>query len=1051
MYEDFDGEYEEEDEETLIEKGQRIGNNVKDKIDKGKKIKNKIDKYKSKNDPAQVNEAKKFDQALRDKNIARSTNPEMATKTAGNAAKAGGAGTTTGATAGVASGSSAGATATATTGATTAASTGAATTGATTATVAGTTAATAGATTAGATAATAGTVAATGGAVAAQAAIPVAGWIALAVEAIIAALVIAVKMRKKHDKKMAENGVDSKSLRRLLKLSPFLIPFGIIMLILIILIQAETYDKADFLKSAIECAEKDGGCDDFLNTGVKINGDGDPMIKKTDLEVAEFVVKYMFAEHKYFGNEGSSILDIAGELDTIAREGLDEYNNKSAVEVLFEELIEDSIIGDIRLAWNLFKWLRVEKKVFNNISWYKAYNASSFSLFSEWGAKIGVRLTGEPTVMMNDTIEKSAIVLPSDLRLDTAFLKKPPEIELDEAIELVRPYLPSWVELYATYIATEDYELCNDLYNYYIDEDNYEIEVTLYQLITLRSTEKIEGESTTSYYVKRDSETKELSKEEYELEISKGERGFFSWLGDMLRNLADVAWNLLQELLERVAEFLGFYVSTDSYYVPVVTKGDSYYYKVEKDYNINTNFTEEYLENQEQKKLLSERTTITYEDGEDEKEAQFYVDTEVKIDYNVKTWANTLNFVSENKIDYEEDNRYEQLFVDMVEANGYHFTIDDVAMAIEVINSYYEEEYQLNGNNSANVQNLPEGGFAWPVLFTESNPESVSLYRFYGTILPNGTSNRGIDIFTGNVSSAHPDIDDLKMGEFVVATHDGTVSRVQPVTDVENMAYIEITTEDGDYVTKYCNLSEIYVSKGDAVTKNTKIGRIGNTGTFDTDTELYLHYEVYYKGQATDPLIYYNITFNGEKVENYDELDITTITNPKEYKYESSKTYLGGNNAVLEIAIQQDGQTNSSMTAKDTHGIFYGADWCAMFVSWCIREAGVDANTIATSASCTDFIRLNAEGDTSAQYYAQGTYMPNPGDIIFFNFKGRAGPYGSSHVGIVKEVDDTHIYYVHGNTAGTSGGQASYWKTSRVKIDGKITKTSSNIRGYITY
>lgn len=1010
MYEDFDGEYEEEDEETLIEKGQRIGNNVKDKIDKGKKIKKKIDcKYKSKNDPTQVNEAKKFDQALRDKNIARSTNPEMATKTAGNAAKAGGAGTTTGATAGVASGSSAGATATATTGATTAASTGAATAGATTATAAGTTAATAGATTAGATAATAGTVAATGGAVATQVAIPVAGWIALAVEAIIAALVIAVKMRKKHDKKMAENGVDSKSLRRLLKVSPFLIPFGIIMLILIILIQAETYDKADFLKSAIECAEKDGGCDDFLNTGVKINGDGDPMIKKTDLEVAEFVVKYMFAEHKYFGNEGSSILDIAGELDTIAREGLDEYNNKSAVEVLFEELIEDSIIGDIRLAWNLFKWLRVEKKVFNNISWYKAYNASSFSLFSEWGAKIGVRLTGEPTVMMNDTIEKSAIVLPSDLRLDTAFLKKPPEIELDEAIELVRPYLPSWVELYATYIATGDYELCNDLYNYYIDEDNYEIEVTLYQLITLRSTEKIEGESTTSYYVKKDgsNDFKELTEEEYNEEIAKGEQGWFDWLKDALVNFKNKVVELFQKVIEEVKEILGFYVDTDSCYVPVVTKGDAYYYKIEKEYNIKTEFSEEYLENQEQK-VSTKRDTITYdkdEEEEEEKKAVFKVKREVEIDYNVKYWVNTLDFVSENKVDYEEDNRYEQLFVDMVQANDYHFTIDDVAMAIEVINSYYEEEYKLNGN-TVNVQNLPDGGFAWPVMLSDSNPESASLYRFYGTILPNGTSNKGIDVFTGNVSCDHPDIDGLKVGEFVVATHDGTVSKVHPVTDIENMAYIEITTEEGDYVTKYCNLSEIYVSEGDAVTKNTKIGRIGNTGTFDTDTELYLHYEVYYKGQATDPLIYYNITCNGEEVENYDELDITTITNPKEYKYESSKTYLGGGGEVVEFATQYLGKTLSEMCS--IRGENFANEWCAWFATWCLRECGIDV----LECSNTNYCPTIWDNTTGIKHPYNGEpYIPKPGDIVMFCYPGQE----YSHIAIVSKVENGVVYWIGGN------------------------------------
>lgn len=987
MYEDFEEEYE-EDEDTLIEKVQSGKNKYDNAKNKANKIKDKYNKYKNKHNPDQVNEAKKFDKSLRDKNIARSTNPELATKTAGNVAtKAGSVGTTTGATA------------TAATGATTTAATGAATMGsATSATTASATAAT-----------TAG--AATTGAVAAQAAIPVAGWIALAVEAAIAILVAISKMKKKHDKKMAENGVDSKGLRRLLKVSPFLIPFGIIVLILIILVQAETYDKADFLKAAIECSETEGGCDDFLNTGIKIDGDGDPMIKKTDLEIAGLVFKYMLAEHKYFGKEGSSIMDMMNDVETIAREGLDEYNNKSAVERIFEDLVNDGIIGDVRLAWNLFKWLRIEKKVFNNIHWYKAYNASSFGYLSEWEARIGQRLTGAPTVMMNDTIEKNAIVLPSDLRIDTAFLKKPPEIGLDEAIEVVRPYLPSWVELYATYIATGDYKLCNDIYKYYVQPDNYEIEVTLYQLITLTSTEKIEGGQTTSYYVKKDgnSNFSELSEQEYNEEIAKGERGWFNWLKDALINFKNKVIEVFQNILETISELLGFYVDTDSDYVPVVTKGYAYNYKVEKEYDIKTEYVEEYLENKEQK-LYAEQDTITYdgdEEDDEEKEAVFKVEKKVQIDYNVKSWINTLEFVSENIIEYEKDNRYEQLFVEMVEENDYNFTIDDVAIAIEVINSYYEDEYQLNGNRTVNVQTLPEGGFAWPVMLSDTNPESASLYRFYRTILPNGTSNRGIDIFTGNVSSTDPDNDDLKVGEFVVATHDGIVSKVQPVTDINNMAYIEIKTEDGEYMTKYCNLSQILVSEGETVTKNTKIGRIGNTGVFDTDTELYLHYEVYYKGQVTDPLIYYNITCNGESVDNYDELDITTITNPKEYKYESSKTYLGNGSAVVEFAAQYLGCDLN--TLQNLRGEYLDNNWCAWFASWCLRECGIDI----IECSNTNYCPTIWDQTTGIKHPYNGPpYTPKPGDIIMFY---SPGDREYSHIAIVSKVEDGVVYWIGGN------------------------------------
>lgn len=894
MYEDFEEEYEEEDDEdTLIEKVQRG--------------KNKYDDAKSKYD-----KVKEFDKSLRDKNIARGNNPELAS----NAATTGS--TTTGATAGTSTVVTGGATG--------------ATTGATTA--AGATAAT-GTAAASGTAATAGTAAAAGGAVAAQAAIPVAGWIALAVEAAIALLVMAVKLRKKHDKKMAENGVDSKSLRRLLKISPFLIPAGIILLILIILVQAETYDKAEFLKEAVKCMETDGGCNDFLNTGVTISGDGDPVIKKTDLELAGFVVKYMIAEHKCFGNDGSSIMDIMNDIDTIAREGLDDYNNKTAVERLFEELVEDGIIGDVRFAWNLFKWLKVEKKIYNNIQWYKAYNAANIGGVSAVEAWVQTHFDDEPSVIMGDT--KFTVPWTFGFHdLGTAYLKTPVAIDVDDAIDLVRAYIPSWLEIYATYVATGDYELCNDIYNYYTNPVTYQLKVTLYQLLTVQEIEK---------------------------EVENA--------------------SIVEEVITWISEHLGFNVSVNYDYVGVVTQGNAYQYMVEKDYQISTEYTEE-------SETITEEEKITH--------------------LTTKTWTNTIEYVADNITEYEENNRYEHIFVDMVKLHDYNFTIDDVAMAIEVINSYYEEEYNLSGNSNSNYQALPDGGFGWPVQLSASNPESASVLRFYGSITPNVSLNNGIDICSGNVNFTDPDNPEIRKGEIVVATHDGIVNKVQPVTDRSQMAYIEIRTEEGDYVTKYCNLSEIYVVEQQVVSKNDQIGRIGNTGAYDSDTELYLHYEVYYKGQATDPLTYYNITCNGAEVENYDELDKSSITNPKEYKYESSKTYLGGSGEVVEFARQYLGYSLSQM--NNVRGTRFSDHWCAWFASWCLRECGIDI----IECSNTNYCPTIWNETTGIKHPYNGEpYTPKPGDIIMF-YSPSSGRY--SHIAIVSKVEDGVVYWIGGNQGG---------------------------------
>lgn len=96
---------------------------------------------------------------------------------------------------------------------------------------------------------------------------------------------------------------------------------------------------------------------------------------------------------------------------------------------------------------------------------------------------------------------------------------------------------------------------------------------------------------------------------------------------------------------------------------------------------------------------------------------------------------------------------------------------------------------------------------------------------------------------------------------------------------------------------------------------------------------------------------------------------------------------------------------------KEGNGVSYGYAWCAAYVSWCLRQAGVP-NTIATTAiSCdvmTDWYERNE------RFYPKETgYIPLPGDIIMFGTED-----DSSHVGIVIGVKDGLIYTVEGNNGG---------------------------------
>ncbi len=111
---------------------------------------------------------------------------------------------------------------------------------------------------------------------------------------------------------------------------------------------------------------------------------------------------------------------------------------------------------------------------------------------------------------------------------------------------------------------------------------------------------------------------------------------------------------------------------------------------------------------------------------------------------------------------------------------------------------------------------------------------------------------------------------------------------------------------------------------------------------------------------------------------------------------------------VLAIARTQLGyqeSTNNYVVAESgvqkgytRYGAWYGdpyGDWCAMFVSFCMHYGGVEG--IPLHSGCTPWIRELREMNL---FREQGTYRPEAGDIIFFDWEGDGL---SDHVGLVSE------------------------------------------------
>lgn len=133
---------------------------------------------------------------------------------------------------------------------------------------------------------------------------------------------------------------------------------------------------------------------------------------------------------------------------------------------------------------------------------------------------------------------------------------------------------------------------------------------------------------------------------------------------------------------------------------------------------------------------------------------------------------------------------------------------------------------------------------------------------------------------------------------------------------------------------------------------------------------------------------------------------------------------------TLSVALSQYGYHEGSSTA-DLHGRgtgrgnfteygyahgkvsgTYAYAWCAVFVGWCLAQAGEGESAGGAFASCSLWIaRLRELG----QYTARSAHTPRMGDLIFFRSSGVSR--ASDHVGLVLEVRGGRVYTVEGNSS----------------------------------
>lgn len=143
---------------------------------------------------------------------------------------------------------------------------------------------------------------------------------------------------------------------------------------------------------------------------------------------------------------------------------------------------------------------------------------------------------------------------------------------------------------------------------------------------------------------------------------------------------------------------------------------------------------------------------------------------------------------------------------------------------------------------------------------------------------------------------------------------------------------------------------------------------------------------------------------------------------------------MGQREDIIKIARKEigykEGRNNDTKFGK-----WYGMNnnpWCAMFVSWCAKQANIPQDIVPKMAYVPYMVNFFKN---LKQYYPKGNYRPQPGDIVFFG--------SSSHVGIVESCDGKNLITIEGNTAknaNSSNGDGVYRRNRTI--------TDSWVMGY---
>lgn len=182
--------------------------------------------------------------------------------------------------------------------------------------------------------------------------------------------------------------------------------------------------------------------------------------------------------------------------------------------------------------------------------------------------------------------------------------------------------------------------------------------------------------------------------------------------------------------------------------------------------------------------------------------------------------------------------------------NGGGYSYNDLIFGYQQIEKYYNGLAASGGYGSIDYSSLPSGGFGWPVpeyvtRGLKKTAQITSPFADVSAVHPNG--HTGTDLAAGGSPPT------------IVAAQSGTV--IIPGFDADGYGNYVIIKHANNYYTLYGHMSQLLVTNGQSVSAGQPIGIMGTTGH---STGVHLHFEIrsggttFWNSNPLDPMLFYD-------------------------------------------------------------------------------------------------------------------------------------------------------------------------------------------------